>query len=694
MSKCIIIFILTLLPYYSQAQLLLDDNYSVVDDSLLLKDIKQRTLPEIAKLLQKDIESMRKIENLFKMMGNNALEDKVFKKNEIENEPPFTLGKVSEIAQKFNTTVNATLLFKQHISATPSIDIYPDRGDKFMSEFADPEYKILQYWHNMAVYDITKIGLRKVDSVKALASLKFPTKQTIVKMNLANKTLKIRNGFIQIDSVRKAKVYITMSTNLHDQLLETQAITSNKLIVGSYESSFRTNDTLDLAAIITWMKTLQTRIEAKKILSADNFIAVLQQEKVHLKPLQQAPTTYKMHYAFKANNVQELVFYFADAYQTLQKDVKAKNVDSVNTAYYNYTNEAGLTGICNYNGDIIVPAEYNRLEKAGNYYYSNADTSYYLLNVAEKKLQPIVTKNIELHEENGITIATKKWTAERMKVYHKTGEDNGVDSSGVLDDKGNVIVPLKYAVVNGYNNFIACKDKRNDKEYKLFDAQGSIIKNAIYEDISAITGFRQSLANAYIVEHNNKVGIINANATVMVPLVYDYIKYMQHGLAIFGKDEKCGAFDTNFNIAIPAIYNWLDVLDANTVVYNKTTNGDRKFGLIDNKNNILVTAVYDDLKASKADNLYWAEQRSGYGAINRKGETIIPFNLANTNDFCEGYAFVFTKTDYGIIDTKGKFVMRAPKPDSYSYSSSGTGNQTIYKINKKKYNYKGIIIPN
>jgi hypothetical protein len=112
--------------------------------------------------------------------------------------------------------------------------------------------------------------------------MKFPTKQSIVKMNFASKVLKTRNGFIQIDSVRKAKVYLTISTNLRNQLLETHAITPNKINVDSYQSSSKSNDTINLASIITWAQSLQTRIEDKKITSIENFIAVLQQEKAYL----------------------------------------------------------------------------------------------------------------------------------------------------------------------------------------------------------------------------------------------------------------------------------------------------------------------------------------------------------------------------------------------------------------------------
>jgi hypothetical protein len=90
--------------------------------------------------------------------------------------------------------------------------------------------------------------------------------------------------------------------------------------------------------------------------------------------------------------------------------------------------------------------------------------------------------------------------------------------------------------------------------------------------------------------------------------------------------------------------------------------------------------------------MFWAEKSGNYGAINKKGEIIIPFKLSSAGNFNEGYAFVFTETEYGIIDAKGTFVMKAPKPYSYGYSSSGTGKETIYSINNKKYNYKGVPI--
>jgi hypothetical protein len=246
-----------------------------------------------------------------------------------------------------------------------------------------------------------------------------------------------------------------------------------------------------------------------------------------------------------------------------------------------------VAGICNYNGDIIIPAKYASLEKVGNYYFSYSDKLYYLLNVAEKKLQPIAIKNIELYEENGVIIATKKRDNEVEQTHNNTTNINSIDSNGVFDDKGNLILPTKYTEIHGYKSFIACKENVDDKQYKLFDLQGNGIKNAIYDNITAISGLHQPVVNTYIVEYNGKSGIINTNAKILVPLEYDYVKYTKNGWFIFSKEDKYGAIDTNFSKAIPAQYNWLDALDATTLAFNIITNGYRKFGLIDEKKTYL-----------------------------------------------------------------------------------------------------------
>jgi hypothetical protein len=167
MYKCLVVFVLLLMSCYGNAQLLLDGNSSTVEDSILLKNIKKKTLTEVSKLLQNGIKTLQKFQVFFKKFDNETYEDRIFKKGEIKNIQPYKFENEQEITRKFSATVNASLLFNQRIATIQSVNIYPNRGDRFMSEFADPDFSVLQCWHNNRLYDMANIGLRVIDSVKA-----------------------------------------------------------------------------------------------------------------------------------------------------------------------------------------------------------------------------------------------------------------------------------------------------------------------------------------------------------------------------------------------------------------------------------------------------------------------------------------------------------------------------------------------
>ncbi len=82
-----------------------------------------------------------------------------------------------------------------------------------------------------------------------------------------------------------------------------------------------------------------------------------------------------------------------------------------------------------------------------------------------------------------------------------------------------------------------------------------------------------------------------------------------------------------------------------------------------------------------------------YGAINSRGVLVVPCRFNEIKEFQAGYAFVFTDDLYGIIDSAGKFMMKAPKPSSYGMSTNWKGKERTYTINDKTYNYKGDLIP-
>ncbi len=70
-----------------------------------------------------------------------------------------------------------------------------------------------------------------------------------------------------------------------------------------------------------------------------------------------------------------------------------------------------------------------------------------------------------------------------------------------------------------------------------------------------------------------------------------------------------------------------------------------------NSSGQLVSKGYNDISL-KANNLYVCIKNNYSGAINNKGETVIPFVYNKLGDFKNGYAYYFNGENYGLVNTQ------------------------------------------
>ena len=68
-----------------------------------------------------------------------------------------------------------------------------------------------------------------------------------------------------------------------------------------------------------------------------------------------------------------------------------------------------------------------------------------------------------------------------------------------------------------------------------------------------------------------------------------------------------------------------------------------------NRSGQLTSKGYEDINEA-SDNLYVCKLKNNYGAINAKGEPIIPFMYAKLGDFKNGFAY-YLSTKYGLVNT-------------------------------------------
>lgn len=85
---------------------------------------------------------------------------------------------------------------------------------------------------------------------------------------------------------------------------------------------------------------------------------------------------------------------------------------------------------------------------------------------------------------------------------------------GVIDKNGNTVVPLKYDYIEMFKNGTLALEQ-GDK-YELADVNGSVINSSRYDSINEI-------GSCYIVEVDDKYGLLDESGAEVVAPIYDYI---------------------------------------------------------------------------------------------------------------------------------------------------------------------------
>lgn len=183
---------------------------------------------------------------------------------------------------------------------------------------------------------------------------------------------------------------------------------------------------------------------------------------------------------------------------------------------------------------------------------------------------------------------------------------------GVLDKKGNEVIPATFDYIGDFSEGLACF--KDGGKYGFIDKKGTYVINPQFNDV---TNFSGGIA---CVKSGDAYGVINKKGTYVINPQYDFIFPYTEGLALVGQGFKCGFVDKKGKYVI-----------------------NPQFGMAGPFNNGL--AVASPSLDGKA------------GFINKKGEYVINPQFENTlTSFYKGKTLVYNGEVWGIIDDKGKYV--------------------------------------
>lgn len=271
-----------------------------------------------------------------------------------------------------------------------------------------------------------------------------------------------------------------------------------------------------------------------------------------------------------------------------------------NTIFYIFS-ESGLFGYMNQNGAVLIPAIYDEVSE----FHEG------LAVVSLHGKSAIINKRNELISElkyDAITDFSGNRAFVKISNYF-----------GLIDREAKIILHPKYADIFIVKEKLFCA--KNEGLFSFYDEDGNLKSKQQFQDINF------QLDGNIIVQLNDSIGLLNSNLDFTIKPIYESLKFI---------------FDT---------------------VYSYTIFG--KMGLISNTGKMLTPPIYDDISQYKAEseNIIARLSNSMY-YLNLDGTKFLPdayeyfakaFDIAS---FSSGKAVFFKKGKFGIIDLKGKVVLK------------------------------------
>lgn len=333
-------------------------------------------------------------------------------------------------------------------------------------------------------------------------------------------------------------------------------------------------------------------------------------------------------------------------------------------------------GVFDYEKNMwIIPFIYNSIsEPKSNIFIASKAGKYGIIDNKNTVIQDFVWDYINVYEDKNFAI---------VSFNRKYGVLN------ILNNK--IVVPVMYESIEwiyGYGKF---KVQLN-KKYNVINVDNQLQFKTWYDEINY-----KEKRNYFVVKVDNKMGVIDGNDNVIVPIEYKFIKnypYEDGSYLAQNKDGKYGCILLDGRISLPFEYDNIDYDSYNSKIISIKNN---KCGIVvvnDGMPYEIVNCEYDSITVS--GNSFIARKNGKFGLINQQGQKLTDFiydNIIQTkvNDSYRQNTLFIGKIgqDISLIDPDGKLVSDkkylsiAPIASPNESSYSGNNYYKFTDISKK-----------
>lgn len=295
---------------------------------------------------------------------------------------------------------------------------------------------------------------------------------------------------------------------------------------------------------------------------------------------------------------------------------------------------------------------------------------------------------------------------EKISSYDYFVYKSGEGLSGVIDNKGNIVLDAKFdnvKIPNPTKDVFAC-----------YEGEKIVMKNSkgetLYQNYSSVEPIKLKNISTDLIyektvlkyEQDGKYGLIDYSGNKITENIYDSIENLQYreGYLIVTKDEKVGIVNIEGKVLVNPIYDQVksDEFESDVNKYKYSgyivaikENDGYKYGYIDYKGNILLETKYNDLlrfsiKTDEKVPYILAADNGKYGLF-KKNKQIISCEYQDIEYKESANVFLVQKAKkYGVANIKGKIIVDVNYDDieiNGIYSYVKQDNQIVV------YNEKG-----
>ena len=217
------------------------------------------------------------------------------------------------------------------------------------------------------------------------------------------------------------------------------------------------------------------------------------------------------------------------------------------------SNAKGKMGRVNHEGKLSIPIIYDTLFRARHTGFIAAQNGLYgYISSSNKIIEPFEYLDIYSLKDNLVFV-------------------NAGGKAGLLNKRGDVILPFEYEAIydTWYNNqdrHKTCYIVVKNGKVGTVDINNNVVIPIIYDGLS---GWVEYGPEAHFVKDNGRYGLISHEGQVIIPIEYDYVGLPQDGVIEVRKNGKYGVISMKNSEIIPCIYDFI-ILDIPYFDFNNT----------------------------------------------------------------------------------------------------------------------------